>query len=135
MQPQSNSAIMFSTDQSIESLQQLFVEVKKYLSLQKQYTQLEIAEKLTVLLSTLILILIVIILSMVALFYLSFTIAYLLTPVLGSLLLSFALITCFIVLLAIVVVRFRKSLIINPMARFIANLFISNPNKNEHPRQ
>lgn len=135
MQPQSNSAIMFSTDQSIESLQQLFVEVKKYLSLQKQYTQLEIAEKLTVLLSTLILILIVIILSMVALFYLSFTIAYLLAPVLGSLLLSFALITCFIVLLAIVIVRFRKSLIINPMARFIANLFISNPNKNEHPRQ
>ncbi len=135
MQPQSNSAIMFSTDQSIESLQQLFVEVKKYLSLQKQYTQLEIAEKLTVLLSTLILILIVIILSMVALFYLSFTIAYLLAPVLGSLLLSFALITCFIVLLAIVVVRFRKSLIINPMARFIANLFISNPNKNEQPRQ
>ena len=56
---------MFPTDKSIENLQQLFGEVKKYLALQKEYTLLEVSEKLTILLSTLILILIVIILSMV----------------------------------------------------------------------
>ena len=54
---------MFTSDKSIEDLQQLFAEVKKFLALQKQYTLLEVAEKLTILLSTLILILIVIILS------------------------------------------------------------------------
>lgn len=36
---------MFPNDKSIETLQQLFIEVKKYLALQKRYTQLEIAEK------------------------------------------------------------------------------------------
>ena len=122
---------MFSNDKSIENLQQLFGEVKKYLALQKEYTLLEVSEKLTILLSTLVLILIVIILSMVALFYLSFTCAYLLAPVLGSTMLSFALITALVILLTIVIIRFRKRLIINPMAKFIANLFIANPNKNE----
>lgn len=123
---------MFANDQSIETIQQLFVEVKKYISLQKRYTQLEIAEKLTILLSTLILVLIVIILSMVALFYLSFTVAYWLAPVLGSVVASFALITVFIIFLAILIITFRQKLIINPMAKFIASLFIQESNKEEN---
>ena len=65
---------MFADDNSIENIQQLFFDFKKYLELQKKYTQLEVAEKLTILLSTLIyLTLLVVILGMVALFYLSFT--------------------------------------------------------------
>lgn len=122
---------MFSNDQNIETFQQLFVEVKKYLSLQKKYTQLEIAEKMTVLLSTLILVLIVIILGMVALFYMSFTFAYWLAPVFGSIMASFALITIVIILLIIAVITFRKTLIVNPMAKFIASLFIQEPSKEE----
>lgn len=124
---------MFSNDNSIENLQQLFVEFKKYLILQKRYTQLEIAEKMTVLLSTLILVLIVIILSMVALFYLSFTLAYLLAPLLGSVVTSFAVITAFIILLIIAIFTLRRKLIINPMTRFIASLFIheSSPKDNK----
>ena len=56
---------MFADDNSIENIQQLFLEFKKYLELQKKYTQLEVAEKLTILLSTLILVLLVVILGMV----------------------------------------------------------------------
>lgn len=122
---------MFSNDKSIETLQQLFIEVKKYLVLQKRYTQLEIAEKLTILLSTLILVLVIIILSMVALFYLSFTLAYLLAHLVGSLVMSFALITCVISVLIATVYILRKKLIVNPMAKFIANLFIEDPGKKE----
>ena len=55
---------MFADDNSIENIQQLFLEFKKYLELQKKYTQLEVAEKLTILLSTLILVLLVVILGM-----------------------------------------------------------------------
>ena len=43
--------MMFADDRSIENLQQLFVEFKKYLKLQKEYTKLEITEKLSILLS------------------------------------------------------------------------------------
>ena len=126
---------MFTDDKSIETLQQLFAEVKKYLALQKRYTQLEIAEKLTILLSTLILVLIIIILSMVALFYLSFTLAYLLAYLLGSVVISFALITCIILVLITSVYSLRKKLIINPMAKFIANLFIEAPVKKEEQHE
>ena len=71
---------MFADDNSIENIQQIFLEFKKYLELQKKYTQLEVAEKLTILLSTLILVLLVVILGMVALFYLSSTLGYILDP-------------------------------------------------------
>ena len=84
---------MFADDNSIENIQQLFLEFKKYLELQKKYTQLEVAEKLTILLSTLILVLLVVILGMVALFYLSFTLAYILDPIVGGLMVSFAITT------------------------------------------
>ena len=120
---------MFADDNSIENIQQLFLEFKKYLELQKKYTQLEVAEKLTILLSTLILVLLVVILGMVALFYLSFTLAYILDPIVGGLMVSFAMISCFHILLIALIVIFRKKIIINPMTRFIAGLFIDN-NKN-----
>ena len=58
---------MFADDKSIENFQQLFFEFKKYLELQKEYTKLELTEKLTILFSTLIMILVLIILGMVAL--------------------------------------------------------------------
>ncbi len=115
---------MFADDKSIENIQQLFIEFKKYLELQKQYTKLEITEKLTALLSTLILVLMVIIVGMVALFYLSFTIAYMLTPYVGSVTMSFGIITCFHLLLVVLLVSFRKAIIINPMLKFIAGIFL-----------
>lgn len=71
---------MFGNDKSIENFQQLFFEFKKYLELQKEYAKLELTEKLTILFSTLIMVLILIILGMVALFYLFFTLAYILEP-------------------------------------------------------
>ena len=38
---------MFADDKSIENMQQLFIEFKKYLELQKEYTKLEVTEKLS----------------------------------------------------------------------------------------
>mgnify|MGYP003160160794 CR=1 FL=1 len=83
---------MFADDKSIENFQQLFFEFKKYLELQKEYTKLELTEKLTILLSTLIMIVVLIILGMVALFYLLFALAYVLEPLVGGLMVSFAII-------------------------------------------
>ena len=50
---------MFGVEKGIEDLQQLFVESKKYLELQTEYAKLELTEKLTILLSTLILVFII----------------------------------------------------------------------------
>lgn len=115
---------MFGAEKGIENLQQLFAESKKYLELQVDYAKLELTEKLTILLSTLILVLILIILGMVALFYLSFTFAYVLAPYIGGLVGSFALITIFLLVIMSVVYHYRQKLIVAPMVKFLANLFL-----------
>ncbi len=116
---------MFANDKSIETLGQLFEECKKYILLQKEYMRLELVEKLTVLSSTCIMVVIAIILGMMALFYLSFSVAYILAPHVGGLTVSFAIITVFLLLLLAVVYVFRKQLIVRPLVRFMANLFMS----------
>ena len=116
---------MFANDKSNETLAQLFEECKKYILLQKEYMRLELVEKLTVLSSTCIMVVIAIILGMMALFYLSFSVAYILAPHVGGLTVSFAIITAFLLLLLAVVYVFRKQLIVRPLVRFMANLFMS----------
>ena len=121
---------MFADDKSIENFQQLFFEFKKYLELQKEYTKLELTEKLTILFSTLIMILVLIILGMVALFYLLFALAYILEPLVGGrLMASFAIIAGINIVLIFLVIIFRKQLIISPMVNFLANLFLTDSNK------
>ena len=110
---------MFADDKSIENFQQLFFEFKKYLELQKEYTKLELTEKLTILLSTLI------ILGMVALFYFLFALAYILEPLVGGLMVSFGIIAAINILLIAIVIIFRKKLIISPMVNFLAGLFLN----------
>ena len=63
---------MFANDKNIDNLQQLLAELKKYAELQKDYVKLHLVEKLTILISTLILVFILLILGIIALFYLSF---------------------------------------------------------------
>ena len=102
---------MFADDKSIENFQQLFFEFKKYLELQKEYTKLELTEKLTILLSTLIMIVILM--------------AYVLEPLVGGLMASFAIIAGINILIMALVIIFRKQLIISPMVNFLANLFLT----------
>ncbi|MCS2888081.1 phage holin family protein [Bacteroides fragilis] len=120
---------MFTDDKSIENIQQLFAEFKKFLVLQKEYTKLELTEKLTILLSTLIMILVLTILGMVALFYLLFAPAYILEPLVGGLMVSFGIIAGINVLLIAIIYFFRRQLIISPMVNFLANLFLNDSNK------
>lgn len=116
---------MFPNDNTIDNLQSLFTEVKQYVDLQKDYIKLDITHKLTVLLSTLILILVLVVLSMIALFYLSFTLAYLLEPHVGGLINSYAMITGGILLLGLFIYWFRQRLIIQPLTNFLANLLLN----------
>jgi len=116
---------MFATDKTIDNLQSLLTEVKHYVDLQKDYVKLDITHKLTVLLSTLILILILVVLGMIALFYLSFTLAYILEPHVGGLMNSYAIITMGILLLGLIIYGLRQRLIIKPLTHFLANLLLN----------
>ena len=116
---------MLANDKSIDSFLQLFNEFKKYVELQKDYVKLELVEKLTALLSTLILVLILLVLGMMVLFYLSFTLAYILEPLVGGLMVSYVFISAAIVAVIALVVLFRKRLIVQPLINFLANLFLN----------
>lgn len=116
---------MFANDKTIDNLQSLFMEVKKYIDLQKDYVKLDITHKLTILLSTLILILVLIVLGMIALLYLSFTLVYILEPHVGGLTISYAIITGGILLMGILIYGLRKRLIIQPLTKFLVNLLLN----------
>ena len=125
---------MLFGEKSNESIQQLISEAKTYLELQKDYIRLEMTEKLTVLLSTLILVLIMVVLGMVALFYFSFTLAYVLAPFVGGLMVSFGLITLFLVLVILFIYYKRERLIVSPMVNFLAKIFLKE-SENEKENQ
>ena len=116
---------MFTNDKTIDSLQALFNEVKHYVDLQKDYVKLDIIHKLTILISTLILILVLVVLGMIALLYLSFTLAYILEPYAGGLTNSYAIITGGILLIGLIVYLLRQRMIIQPLTNFLANLFLN----------
>ena len=61
--------------------------------------------------------------------------AYVLAPAVGGITVSFSLLAVFYALLAILLVSFRKRLIIDPMVKFIAGLFMKTPEKNNPPTQ
>lgn len=115
--------MMFANDKSIDNLEQLFKEIKTYILLQKEYVRLELIEKLTILASAIILTMSGIILGMMALFYLSFSIAYIMAPHVGGLTVSFAIITALLLLLFALIFFMRKQLIIRPLLTFITALF------------
>lgn len=117
---------MFANDKSIDNLTELFKEVKNYLKLQREYTKLDLVEKLTILLSTLTLIFILIVLGTMAAFYLSFMLVYVLASATGSLVAGYAIIGGLLILIALVVYRLRKRLIFQPMVNFLARLFLDN---------
>jgi len=117
---------MANTQEPADSFQQLHDDVKKYVELQAEYVKVEFVEKLTILLSALLIIGMVVVLVIAALFYLFFSLAYALLPLLGSLALSFGIISGLYVLLIALFLIFRKKIVINPLVRFLSNLFLKN---------
>lgn len=120
---------MFANDKSIDNLQDLFQEFRKYLELQCQYLRFEVIEKLTILLSTLVLIFILIIVGVMALFYFSFMLVYMLAMTTGSFAAGYAIIGTALILIGLLIYHFRATLIFQPMVNFLARLFLDDSNK------
>lgn len=111
-----------------DNFEQLQADLKQYVKLQTEFVKVEFVEKLTILLSAFIIVSLVIALAFGSLFYLFYALAYTLESLIGSLELAFAIIAGLYLLLISILVIFRKSLVINPIVRFLSNLFL---HKNE----
>lgn len=120
---------MFIGENNIESIRKFVRELKKYVELQKEYTRLELTEKLTILFSTMIFAIVLTLLSIVVLFYLSLSFAHVLAPFVGGLPVSYAIIAGIVLITIVVIAAFRKQLIFNPITNFLAKLFLNNKSK------
>ena len=116
---------MFSNSKNIESIGKLLLEFKKYLELQKEFVKLDATEKMTVILSAILIVTVLLLLGSNVLLFLTFALAYYLGDLLGSLSLGFGLISAFILLLTVIFYLNRNRMVIQPMARFMTKLILT----------
>lgn len=116
-------------DNKNSNSQELWKELKKFLNFEIDYIKLTATEKLTIILSSIAVIAVVIILGGLALFYLSFSFAYLLAGWTGSLSGSFLIVSGIILFVLLIILMFRRNWILNPISRFISKLFLDPPTK------
>lgn len=101
------------------SFRELLQEIKNYLSLQKEYATMDVADKLTVLLSAIALAAICFMLGVMAMFCLTFAFAHWMGDVLQSMPLGFACAALIPLLALLVTHRNRNKWITQPLARFL----------------
>ncbi|NLO70711.1 MAG: phage holin family protein [Porphyromonadaceae bacterium] len=104
------------------AFQKLFFDIKDYAELQLDYLQVGAVEKLTKLISKLTILFLSIIFAMSILFYLLFSLAHALAPSLGFIA-SYAIIAGVFFILLLVLLLFRKSLVINPILKVMVDVF------------
>lgn len=116
---------MFSSNRSLESIQEIIVEIKRYIELQKKFVRLDFVSKMTILLSALLLGAILFLLGTIVILYVSLTVASILTDLCGSQVMSYSIVTLLFILLAVLVYVMRKRWITQPLTNFLANLFLN----------
>lgn len=114
---------MIFTNKYTETFQSLFAEAKNYLGLQKKYLAMEAAEKLTILLSAVAIAAICLILGAMVLLFATFALAYWIGQLTDSLALGFLSIAAMQLLGLVVFYRNRSKWVLQPLARFMINLF------------
>lgn len=114
------SAIM--NENLSQQIQSLIRQGKRYLSLQINYGKLTLAEKLTILLSGVLLVMISLTLGAFAVGFLAFALVDALKESMSPVG-AYCVVATIFILLTLVVYVCRKALIINPIARFVSKLF------------
>ena len=104
--------------------EELWAELKKYLTLQIDYAKLTTVEKLVVLLSAIAMVAVMLILGACVLFYLSFAVVFMLSDAIGSTWGAYLIVSGIFLVLMLVVFALRQKLILDPVSRFLTRLFL-----------
>ncbi len=108
----------------------LFIEARKFFSLEWDYTKLTAVEKLAVLLSAIAFVAVVIIIATFALSYIFSALITVLADALDCTWGAQLIAALLLLLLLLVVFAFKKQIIVDPIARFVSKLFLK-PEDNE----
>ncbi|MGN1245217.1 MAG: phage holin family protein [Muribaculaceae bacterium] len=105
--------------------EELWVELKKYLTLQIDYAKLTTVEKLVVLLSAIAIVAVMLILGACVLFYLSFAVVFMLSDAIGCTWGAYLIVSGIFMVLMLIVYAMRQKLILDPVSRFLTRLFLN----------
>ena len=122
---------MIGTGKYTEDIREIILEVKHYLNLQKKYLAIDAAEKTTAILSAVAIAAICILLSSIILLFCTFALAYWIGDLLDSLPLGFTVMAIIVALILLLFYTKRKTWIIQPLARMMAQLFVDNNEEEE----
>ena len=122
---------MKTSEETNNNFRQFFDETKEYVKLQANFLRVQSVEKLTVLISSLLIVMMAIVLLAGVLFYLFFTLAYALLPFVGGLAVSFGVITLLYIGLIALLFVFRDKLVVNPVLNLLMKLFYDKSDKDE----
>lgn len=112
----------------IEELRSIFEQSKTWLKLEIEYAKLTVAEKLTILLGSLILGFVCLLFGLVVLILLSFSLAEAFKLIINPALAYLSTAGVIVVLLA-ALFMLRKPILLNPFARMITRIFFDKNNK------
>lgn len=106
----------------------LFLKIKEYLRIQSDYYQVLLIEKVTKIISLLIMVILVSGLLLGLLFFSLVALAYLLIPVLGKLA-SISIVGGLFLLLIFLLILFRKTLVVTPILKIVVKTLNDKSNK------
>lgn len=115
---------MFSNDHNVDIIARLISNLKKYGELRLKSFQLDLLSKLTLILTFLVVAVLLVGMASIVVLLLSFALVYALAPIVGGIVVSCGIVAGGFVLLGILLVAFRKRLLINPIARFLSSIFL-----------
>ncbi len=104
--------------------------LKRYLSLYADYMRLSAAEKMSMLLSAVAFYTLIVAMALIALIFLSIGVGFLLASVM-TLYWAFFIVTAFYILIFSLLIIFRHTLIVDPIARFVSRLLVKPPKASE----
>ncbi|MDE6612447.1 MAG: phage holin family protein [Muribaculaceae bacterium] len=119
---------MTNTDETAGTIRNLSATVAQYIRLLIEDTRLNVAEKLTRLLSAIALSALLTIVGTVALVFISIAVGFALAEIVPPLW-SFIIVAGFYIVVLILLITCRTALLVNPIARFISSLLLPAPQK------
>ena len=115
---------MLSSDQKIQTIRELVLNLKEYAELKAESVQIGIIRKLSILITALIVGGLAFVLAAIIIFFLSGTLALALAPHVGGTAISCLIVATFYLLLGCLIYAKRTAWILNPIANFIGELFL-----------
>lgn len=115
---------MLSSNQNIENISQLILEIKNYIELKSKSLQIDFVSKLTQLLTALLVGFILFMLITVAILFISMMVATALSPYVGGDAAGYAIVVAFYALFALLIYKKRHTWVEAPIANFLGHLFL-----------